>query len=74
MARVGPTSLALDAASTLYVSDAIGNSVNAIADVTTRGTGGGVGPVVARDDLLERPLAMLSAPGGQSRSSGFINR
>lgn len=61
---VGPTGLALDDAGTLYVSDAVGNSVNAIADAPTRDTSAGIGRVVSKDGLFKRPLAMATAPGG----------
>ena len=55
---IGPTGLALGADGTLYVSDAIGNRINAIADATTRDDSAGVGQDVTKDGLLQRPLAM----------------
>jgi hypothetical protein len=61
---IGPTGLALGADGTLYVSDAVGNRINAIWDATTRTTSAGIGRVVTRDGMLQRPLAMTTAPNG----------
>ena len=61
---VGPTGLALGADGTLYVSDALGNQIVAIADAATRTTSAGTGRVVSKDGLLRRPLAMIVAPNG----------
>jgi len=61
---IGPTGLALAADGTLYVSDAIGNRVVAIADALTRGDSAGQGREVTKDGLLQRPLAMGFAPAG----------
>ncbi len=61
---VGPTGLALGANGTLYVSDSVGNSINAIPDAATRDTSAGVGSVMTKDGLLKRPLAMATAPNG----------
>ena len=61
---VGPTGLALGADGTLYVSDALGNQIVAIADAATRTTSAGTGRVVTKDGLLRRPLAMFVAPNG----------
>jgi hypothetical protein len=61
---IGPTGLALAADNTLYVSDALGNQIVAIAEVTTRTTSAGTGRVVTKDGLLKRPLAMAMAPNG----------
>ena len=61
---VGPTGLALDANGTLYVSDALGNQIVAIADAATRTDSAGTGRVVTKDGLLRRPLAMIVAPNG----------
>ncbi len=60
---VGPTGLAL-ANGTLYLSDAIGNRIAAIADAETRTTSGGIGREISRGGLLERPLALALAPNG----------
>ncbi len=61
---VGPTGLALGKNDTLYVSDAIGNRVNAIWEATTRDHSAGIGRVVTSDGLLQRPLALATAPNG----------
>jgi hypothetical protein len=61
---VGPTGLALGADGTLYVSDATGNRINAIWDAATRDHSAGVGRTVTKDGLLQRPLAMTTAPNG----------
>ncbi len=61
---IGPTGLALGANDTLYVSDATGNRINAIWDATTRDHSAGVGRTVTKDGLLQKPLAMATAPNG----------
>jgi hypothetical protein len=61
---VGPTGLALGADNTLYVSDAVGNRIAAIADATTRTTSAGTGRDVTSGGLLQRPLAMAMTPAG----------
>jgi hypothetical protein len=61
---IGPTGLALGPDGTLYVSDATGNRINAIWDAATRDHSAGVGRVVTKDGLLQRPLAMATAPNG----------
>lgn len=61
---IGPTGLALDDHDTLYVSDAVGNRINAIANAATRQDSAGVGRVVTSDGFLKRPLAMAIAPNG----------
>ncbi len=61
---VGPTGLRAGADDTLYVSDAIGNRINAIDDAVTRNTSAGIGRIVTPDGLLHRPLAMVTAPNG----------
>lgn len=61
---VGPTGLALAPDGTLYISDALGNQIVAIADAVTRTDSGGLGRVVTKDGLLRRPLAMVIAPNG----------
>jgi hypothetical protein len=61
---VGPTGLALGSDGTLYVSDAIGNRIVAIADATTRTSSAGTGREVTRDGLLHRPLALAICPNG----------
>lgn len=61
---IGPTGLALAADGTLYVSDAVGNRVVAIADAATRADSAGTGREITRDGFLKRPLAMTTAPNG----------
>src|SRR5271166_1326732 len=61
---VGPTGLQLGKDDTLYVSDAIGNRINAIRHATTRTTSAGIGRIVTQDGLLQRPLALMTAPNG----------
>lgn len=61
---IGPTGLALAPDGTLYISDALGNQIVAIADATTRTTSAGTGRTVTKDGLLKRPLAMAMAPNG----------
>jgi hypothetical protein len=61
---VGPTGLALAADDMLYVSDALGNRIVAIADATTRTASAGTGRVVTEGGLLRRPLALIQTAGG----------
>jgi hypothetical protein len=61
---IGPTGLAIGPDNTLYVSDALGNRIVAIADATTRTTSAGTGRDVTRDGLLNRPLALIMLPNG----------
>jgi hypothetical protein len=61
---IGPTGLALGPNDTLYVSDATGNRISAIWDASTRDHSAGVGRTVTKDGLLQRPLAMTTAPNG----------
>jgi hypothetical protein len=61
---IGPTGLVLDKNGTLYVSDAMGNSVNAIPQALTRKDSAGTGTVITKDGMLKRPLAMTMAPNG----------
>lgn len=61
---VGPTGLALGPDDTLYVSDALGNRIVAIAQAATRTSSAGTGRVVTEYGLLKRPLAMCMAPNG----------
>jgi DNA-binding beta-propeller fold protein YncE len=70
---IGPTGLALGADDTLYVADAIGNRVNAIWDATTRTTSAGVGRQVTADGLLQRPLALATAPNGHLLVTNGLN-
>jgi hypothetical protein len=61
---IGPTGLALGPNDTLYVSDAVGNRINAISRASTRTNNAGIGRIVTQDGLLQRPLAMTMAPNG----------
>jgi hypothetical protein len=61
---IGPTGLALGGDGTLYVSDAIGNQVIAIADAADRADSAGQGKEISKDGLLQRPLAMGFAANG----------
>jgi len=61
---IGPTGLALGADDTLYLSDALGNQIVAIAEATTRTSSAGTGRTVTKDGLLKRPLAMCVTPNG----------
>jgi len=61
---IGPTGLAFGQNGTLYVSDAIGNQVVAIADAATRADSAGQGATISKDGLLNRPLAMGFAANG----------
>lgn len=70
---IGPTGLALGADGTLYVSDAIGNRITAIADAATRTTSAGTGREVSKDGLLKRPLALAMVPGGHLLVTNGLN-
>jgi DNA-binding beta-propeller fold protein YncE len=61
---IGPTGLVLDPQGTLYVSDAIGNGINAIPNALTRKDSAGTGILITKDGMLRRPLAMTLAPNG----------
>ncbi len=61
---IGPTGLQLGKDDTLYVSDAIANRINAIRYASTRTTSAGIGRILTQDGLLQRPLAMVTAPNG----------
>ncbi len=61
---IGPTGLALGRDGTLFVSDAIGNQVVAIANAATRNDSAGQGKTISKDGLLNRPLAMDFAANG----------
>ncbi len=71
---IGPTGLALGPDGTLpngtlrngtlYVSDALGNRIAAIAEAMTRATSAGTGRTVTENGLLKRPLALVMTPDG----------
>ncbi len=46
------------------MSDAIGNRLVEIPDAVTRTTSAGTGEMVSEGGLLNRPLAMVTAPNG----------
>jgi hypothetical protein len=71
---IGPTGLALSSdGKLLYVSDAIGNRINAIDDPITRDTSAGVGRQLTADGFLRRPLAMTTAPNGHLLVTNGLN-
>lgn len=60
---IGPTGLAL-IGDTLYASDALDNQIIAIPNAIARTDSAGMGQVVTKDGLLQRPLALaLTADG-----------
>jgi len=61
---IGPTGLALEPDGRLFVSDAIGNRIVSIPDALTRMDSAGTGKPVTGSKMLNRPLAMTVAPGG----------
>ena len=70
---VGPTGLALGPNGTLYVSDAIGNSIGAIDNALTRTDSAGTGRVITKDGFLKRPLALTLAPNGHLIAVNGLN-
>ncbi len=70
---IGPTGLALAADGTLYISDAIGNRIVAVADAATRTDSAGTGREVTKDGLLQRPLAIVLAPNGHLLATNGLN-
>jgi len=70
---IGPTGLALAADGTLYVSDALGNRITAIAEAPRRRSSAGTGREVSRDGLLKRPLALVLAPNGHLVATNALN-
>jgi hypothetical protein len=70
---IGPTGLALGKDGTLYVSDALGNRIAAIAGAATRSDSAGTGREVTKDGLLRRPLAMTMAPNGHLLVTNGLN-
>lgn len=61
---VGPTGLALGKDGDLYISDAIGNRIVKISNAATRTDSAGTGEMVSEGGLMNRPLALVTAPGG----------
>jgi len=59
---IGPTGLALGGDGTLYVSDALGNRITAVANALTRTDSAGIGAVITAGSLLHRPLALILTP------------
>jgi hypothetical protein len=70
---IGPTGLAIAPDNTLYVSDALGNRIVAIADATTRTSSAGTGREITKDGLLNRPLALILLPNGHLLSCNARN-
>jgi hypothetical protein len=70
---IGPTGLALGPDNTLYVSDALGNRIVAIADATMRTTSAGTGRTITKDGLLKRPLALVMTPEGHLLTTNAQN-
>ncbi len=70
---IGPTGLALGAGGALYASDAIGNRIAEIPDAATRSDSAGAGKTIAKDGLLQRPLAMATAPNGHLLVTNALN-
>jgi len=60
---IGPTGLALADDDTLYVSDALGNRITAVANAVKRSDSAGIGETITSGMLLHRPLALTLAPG-----------
>jgi hypothetical protein len=61
---LGPTGLALAPDKTLYVTDEINNSINAIPNAVTRSDSAGIGQMVTKGGLLSWPLGMVLSPQG----------
>jgi len=70
---VGPTGIALGAGGAIYVSDALGNRIVRIPDALTRTTSAGTGTEITRSGLLERPLALATAPNGNLLVTNALN-
>lgn len=70
---IGPTGLALGTNGTLYVSDAIGNRIAAVANAATRTDSAGTGQEITKEGLLKRPLAMTTAPNGHLIVTNGLN-
>jgi hypothetical protein len=70
---LGPTGLAIAPDNTLYVSDALDNRIDAIADATTRTSSAGTGQEVTKDGLLLHPLALMILPNGHLLSCNAWN-
>ncbi len=70
---IGPTGLAIAPDGVLYVSDALGNRIVAIADAATRTDSAGTGLEVTRDGLLSKPLSLMWLPNGHLLTSNGWN-
>lgn len=70
---IGPTGLVLGDDGTLYVSDALGNRIAAIANAVARSDSAGTGKDVTKDGMLKRPLAMVMAPNGHLVVTNGLN-
>ncbi|HET6308055.1 MAG TPA: hypothetical protein VFG12_12775 [Rhodopila sp.] len=71
---LGPTGLALGPdKTTLYVSDALDNRIDAIPDAATRTTSAGTGQEVTKAGLLAHPLSLMTLPNGHLLSCNAWN-
>lgn len=71
---IGPTGLALaQDGKTLYISDSLLNRIVAIPEATTRITSAGSGREVTKEGLMQRPLAMVTAPNGHLLVTNALN-
>ena len=70
---IGPTGLALGKDGTLYVSNALDNSIVAIPQAASRTDSAGTGRVVTKDGMLQRPLAMAMASNGHLVVTNGLN-
>jgi hypothetical protein len=70
---IGPTGLALAKDGTLYVSDAVHNSISAIPNALTRTTSAKTGRELTKEGLLHRPLALAIAPNGHLLATNGLN-
>jgi hypothetical protein len=61
---IGPTGLGLGRNGTLYVADTSANRITAISHAVTRRSTAGTGSVVTVNGLLNSPLGLAVAPGG----------
>lgn len=70
---IGPTGLVLAPDGTLYVSNALGNSIVAIAGALTRHASAGTGMLITRNGDFKRPLAMTRLGNGDLIVTNALN-
>ena len=70
---VGPTGLALGDKGQLYISDAVDNRIQVIADAATRSASAGQGETVTKGGLLQRPLALAATEQGHLLANNATN-